>query len=182
MPRPGPSRWPWRLRSGLSPSTGLRVADLRGFAVTGTTPTGTPPRCCPPGGGFRCLAGFPGRRGSTQPSISTTSTPGVSQAAKPASTHCHGLIPTPSGIPSPDTGHALYPSTEQPHQRVTPQPATSLYVTRSCRGEYQADRHPGAGQYTTRWPTDQPPRLGKEGLAKAGKIPVNARSRHGERA
>jgi hypothetical protein len=36
-------------------------------------------------------------------------------------------------------------------------------------------------RYTTRRPTDQTARLGKEGLVKPGKVPVNARSRRGER-
>jgi hypothetical protein len=55
--------------------------------------------------------------------------------------------------------------------KVMPRQAlASRYRRRSCLGWYQADRQPGAWQCTTRWPTDQPPRLGKEGLAKAGKI------------
>jgi hypothetical protein len=94
------------------------MADPRGSAMTGTTPTGTPPRCCPPGGGFRCLAGFSGCRHSTQPSISTTRTPGVSQAAKPASTHHHWLIPTPSGKTQP--GHGLVPSTHHTSNHASP--------------------------------------------------------------
>ena len=49
--------------------------------------------------------------------------------------------------------------TEQPRQPVTAQPATGPYLTRSCRGEYHADRRPAAPRSTpavsrvpsTRW-------------------------------
>ena len=59
----------------------------------------------------------------------------------------------PSGVSKSPSGHAA-----------------ARYRRRSCRGWYHTDRQRGAWQYTTRWPTDQPPRLGKEGLAKPGKI------------
>jgi len=73
----------------------------------------------------------------------------VSQAAKPTSTHHHGLIPTPSGKTQPGHGPCPLPITRATTPALTAQPATGPYVTRSCRGWYHTDRQPGAALQTT---------------------------------